>query len=138
MSVLRSLGLTVRFVLAGAGAGAIAALLSLTPIWLGLTALPRDFIQGWGLMVIAVVGAICGSVVMPVYGWLLIRHMSFWRCVGALLIGAVLGENIAVPLFWSMESDVLIAGAFVGASITTIGIRRRRSSRSRPPPGPGR
>ena len=123
MTGLRALRVTLAFIAVGTIAGAIISLLSLTPIWLGLTQLPRNFIGGWGLSIIATVGAICGSVVMPALGWLVIGRIGFWRSILALTTGAVLGENLIVPVLRSMESDVLIIGAFLGAVITVLLIR---------------
>jgi hypothetical protein len=123
---VRAAGVTAGFVAAGAVAGSTAAVLSLIPLWLGLTPLPRNFIQGWSLVVIAGVGAVCGAVVTPILGWLVIERTGFWRSVLALLSGAVLGENIAALLLWSLQTDVLILGALLGALATTLIIRLRQ------------
>ena len=134
MSIRRKLGLTLGFVATGAVAGAAIALLSLAPIWLGWTSLPRDFLDSWALRLFAVVGAGFGVVLMPIFGWLVIGRVSFWPAVLLPSVGAVLGENIAAWALWSLQMDVQIIGAFLVALVTVLVIRLTSPIRRLSPP----
>ena len=123
MSIRRAAGTTVAFIAVGAIAGAVTAVLSLSLIWLGLTQMPRGFASPWVVGFIAAVGVPCGAVVTPILGWLVIGRVGFWRAVFALTLAAVLGENLAAILFRSLNSDVLIVGAFLGALTGALVIR---------------
>ena len=116
--------------------GAATALLSLAPIWLGWTSLPRDFLDSWALRLIAVVGAGFGVVLMPVFGWLVIGRVTFWPAVLLPSVGAVLGENIAALALSSLQMDVQIIGAFLGALATVLVLRLTSPTRRLSPPLP--
>lgn len=75
------------------------------------------------LAFIAVVGAVFGAVVTPLVGWLLIERLPFWLAVLMPMLGAVLGENIAALWFSSLQTDVLVMGAIVGALVTALSLR---------------
>ena len=124
----RVAGLTIAFVAIGAIAGAVTAALSLLPLWLGITQLPRDFANAWVVGFIAIVGAPFGATLMPILGWLIIDRVTFWRAVVALTFAAVVGENLAALLLRSLNADVLVLGALLGVftGVLVIRLRQRR------------
>jgi hypothetical protein len=123
MSIRRATGITLAFVAIGAIAGAVTAAMSLTPLWLGLTGLPRDFASISVVALIAMVGVPFGAVLMPILGWLVLNRVSFWRAVFVLTLSAVLGENLAAVLLRNMDTGVVVPGAFVGALAGVLFIR---------------
>jgi hypothetical protein len=101
MSIQRATLITLAFVGVGAIAGAVTAALSLTPLWLGATQLPRDFASPWVVGFIAMVGVPFGAVLMPILGWLVIGRVTFWRAVFTLTFCAVVGENLATSQYYA-------------------------------------
>ena len=123
MSVQRATLTTLAFVGTGSIAGAVTAVLSLAPLWLGLTQLPRDFASMWVVGIIATVGVPFGALLMPILGWLVIKRVSFWRAVFVLTFSAVLGENLAALLLKNMNTGVVVPGAFLGALVGVLFLR---------------
>jgi hypothetical protein len=60
---------------------------------------------------------------MPLLGWLLVGRVPIWRAVLVLPIGAILGANALALMMFSLQLDVLIGGALVGALAATLFLR---------------
>ena len=116
--------------LAGAAVGALAALLPddrgtrFGPAWMDVGAL-------FG----ASVGAPMGAVLLPLAGWLLMRHVP----IGQALVGTMLGTIVGGLVGWyaPVGSDEIarsLVGAILGFALVVILLRRRAPARSPAPP----
>ena len=123
MRVQRVLLTTLLFVLTGAIAGAVIAFTSLAPLWLGMTPIKGALTNSWIVLPVLVLGALCGAVLMPVFGWIVLGRAGFWRAVLEPTAVAIVCAIAASFVFRSLQTDVLIAGAFVGALSATARLR---------------
>lgn len=114
---------TFLLVVAGAVAGVIVAFASLAPVWLGMTPLRDSLTSSWFLSIVAVMGACLGALVMPVFGWFVIRRVGFWRAVLEPTVAAIAGAMLLSLALRSLQTDVLIGGAFLGALLGTARLR---------------
>ena len=126
----RVLGTTILFVIVGAAAGVVVAFASLAPLWLGMTPLRSPMTDPWIAGVVSVMGAICGAIVTPVLGWIVIGRVGFWRAVLEPTAGAIVGTIVASFALRSLQTDVLIYGAFIGALLAAARIRFTNRTRS--------
>ena len=121
--IMRILATTLLFVLTGAVAGALVAFASLAPLWLGMTPIQGALTNSWVVVPVLVLGALCGAVLMPVFGWIVLGRAGFWRAVLEPTAVAIVCAIAASFIFRSLQTDVLIAGAFVGAVLATARLR---------------
>lgn len=123
VTVTRVLGTTFLFIIVGAAAGVVVAFTSLAPVWLGMTPLRNVLTDPWIAGIVSVMGAICGAIVTPVLGWIVISRVGFWRAVLEPTAGAIVCAIVAGFVFRNLQTDVLIYGAFIGALLATARIR---------------
>jgi hypothetical protein len=124
----RVLGTTFLFVIVGAAAGGVVAFASLAPLWLGMTPLPGPLTDPWIAGIVSAMGAICGAIVTPVLGWIVIGRVGFWRAVLEPMAGAIVCAIVAGFALRSLQTDVLIYGGFIGALLATARIRFTKQS----------
>jgi hypothetical protein len=121
--VTRVLATTFLFIIVGAAAGVVVAFASLAPLWLGTSPLRGTLTDPWIAGIVSAMGAICGAIVTPVLGWIVIDRVGFWRAVLEPMAGAIVCTIVAGFALRSLQTDVLIYAAFIGALLATARIR---------------
>ena len=111
-SPVRVLVVTAGLAVAGATCGGLAAAVALA-----LALLPSEgmvlFSDPGVLRLAAVVGAGIGSVLAPIAGWLLLRHVPLGRAFAGLTIGTIVGGVVG----WFIPNSDLIITPILAAAL---------------------
>ena len=118
-------GLSVFGSIVGAGAGATALLIS---------ALLDGHVAFSDLVVLgvpAVIGAVLGSVLTPIAGWMLLRRVPLGRAFAGLAAGTI-GGGVLGWLFLARHTDPImgpVGAAVVGFLVAAVAMRYSKSAR---------
>ena len=124
MKAIDGVGYTLLFIACGAVAGVLVALLSMAPVWAGLTSEnTQGFWDPFFVFIVLIAAALFGAVLMPALGWLLVRRVGILRAVVGPFAGALAGALLFAAIRRSLNADPLVLGALLGAVVATAGLR---------------